>query len=88
MEEGPDGANLFVYHLPREVTDTDLYTLFEPWGPIMSAMVFIDKNTKTSKGFGFVSFFAPEYAARAIRAMDKFHLGTKYLKVELKRTKR
>jgi len=88
MEEGPDGANLFVYHLPREVTDTDLYTLFEPWGPIMSAMVFIDKNTKTSKGFGFVSFFAPEYAARAIRAMDKFHLGTKYLKVELKRSRR
>jgi len=86
-QEGPEGANLFIYHIPREVTDKDLYTLFQGFGPLLSAMVFVDKATNTSKGFGFVSYENPDDAAAAIHAMNKFRLGHKYLKVEIKRRK-
>jgi CUG-BP- and ETR3-like factor len=50
--EGPAGANLFVYHLPHDLTDADLATAFNPFGNVISAKVFVDKYTGDSKGFG------------------------------------
>jgi hypothetical protein len=39
--EGPPGANLFIYHLPHDLTDADLATLFSqtPVGQVISAKV-------------------------------------------------
>jgi RNA recognition motif-containing protein len=50
--EGPIGANLFIYHLPRDITDADLATLFAVFGNVISSKVFCDKQTLESKGFG------------------------------------
>jgi len=50
--EGPAGANLFVYHLPHDLTDADLATAFNPFGNVISAKVYMDKFTGESKGFG------------------------------------
>ncbi|KRF81920.1 uncharacterized protein Dvir_GJ17718, isoform C [Drosophila virilis] len=85
--EGPDGSNLFIYHLPQEFIDTDLASTFLPFGNVLSAKVFIDKQTNLSKCFGFVSYDNPHSANAAIQAMHGFQIGTKRLKVQLKRPK-
>ncbi|ESO93211.1 hypothetical protein LOTGIDRAFT_119400 [Lottia gigantea] len=87
QSEGPDGANLFIYHLPQEFTDPDLSQMFLPFGNVVSAKVFIDKQTNLSKCFGFVSYDSPSSAQSAIQAMNGFQIGMKRLKVQLKRPK-
>ncbi|XP_073515064.1 CUGBP Elav-like family member 1 isoform X6 [Phyllobates terribilis] len=87
MSSGPEGANLFIYHLPQEFGDQDILQMFMPFGNIVSAKVFIDKQTNLSKCFGFVSYDNPVSAQAAIQSMNGFQIGMKRLKVQLKRSK-
>uniref|UniRef100_A0A6U9D166 Uncharacterized protein n=1 Tax=Zooxanthella nutricula TaxID=1333877 RepID=A0A6U9D166_9DINO len=83
---GPMGANIFVFHIPINWTDEDFNAHFSPFGQIVSAKIHVDPVTKASKGFGFVSYAAPQAATMAIKGMNGFDTKQgKFLKVTIKK---
>ena len=84
---GPEGSNLFIYHLPSDIYDLQLAFMFMPFGNVISANIYRDRITGQSKCFEFVSFDNPFSAALAIARMDGVGMGRKRLKVQLKRPK-
>ncbi|MBA0772118.1 hypothetical protein Gotri_007554 [Gossypium trilobum] len=63
---------IFVGGLPRSITNEELKGYFEKFGSIVDAVVIHDKETKRSRGFGFVTYEAEESANLVLRT--NFHL--------------
>ena len=60
---------LYVGNLAYSVNDTTLRALFEPFGAVDSARVISDRDSGTSKGFGFVEMSNDE-AQKAMGALN------------------
>ena len=84
---GPFGCNLFVFHIPNDVSNLQLYRLFAPFGNVISVRIMIEHGTGRSRGFGFVSFDSRAGAQAAIQHMNGYPLGHKRLKVQHKNEK-
>ncbi|XP_072969704.1 multiple RNA-binding domain-containing protein 1 [Typha angustifolia] len=65
-----DTGRLFIRNLPYTTTEDELEELFSQFGDISHAHLVVDKNTKRSKGIGYVLFALPECAARALEELD------------------
>ena len=61
---------LYVGNLGYEVSSTDLETLFQAHGKVISSQVISDRDTGQSKGFGFVEMSTEQEAQVAIKALS------------------
>lgn len=61
---------LYVGNLSYSMTEQDLRDLFSQAGEIQDVMLIVDRDTRRSKGFGFVEFVTD---ADAQKAIDMFH---------------
>ncbi|SEH04397.1 RNA recognition motif domain-containing protein [Candidatus Venteria ishoeyi] len=69
---------LLIRNLPRTTTDAELRTLFEAYGTVQSCILVMDKETKQSKGFGFVEMPKVGDAKAAMKSLNgKELLGSK-----------
>ncbi|CAJ1952406.1 unnamed protein product [Cylindrotheca closterium] len=55
-----DDRKLFVGGLPPDVTNEEFRLFFEQFGALLDSVVMFDRETKNSRGFGFVTFEDPE----------------------------
>ncbi|CAC9493182.1 putative poly(A)-binding protein 3 [Leishmania infantum JPCM5] len=63
------GRNLYVKHLPDDITDDKLREIFEPFGKITSCAIMKEPNG-TFKGFAFVCFEDRQHASAALRSLN------------------
>jgi RNA recognition motif-containing protein len=73
---------LFVGSLPFALSNEELQKLFEPYGEVTSAVVIRDKQTRRSKGYGFVEMASDEAAAAAKEALNKSELKGRNIVVD------
>ncbi|KAI5667360.1 hypothetical protein M9H77_17213 [Catharanthus roseus] len=69
-EEDLDNGRLFVRNLPYTTTEEELEEHFGKYGNISQVHIVVDKDTKQSKGIGYVLYALPESASWALAELD------------------
>ena len=62
--------NIFVSNISFKVREDTLSDLFSPFGEVTSVRIIKDKETKRSRGFGFVEMASDEDGQKAIDALN------------------
>ena len=76
-------AKLYVGNLSYSTSEDDLRTLFAQAGTVVSVAVIKDRDTGTSKGFGFVEMTSQVDAQKAITMFNEYKMGERPLTVNL-----
>ena len=76
-------VNLFIANLDWEITSEDLKTTFSAFGPVTYAHVVYEKDTKRSKGFGYVEMEETDHAINAINALNGMEVNGRKLDVKV-----
>jgi cold-inducible RNA-binding protein len=63
-------AKLFIGNLDYTVTSEELKQIFSEFGNVVDAVVITDRETRRSRGFGFVEFGSEDEAKKAVEAMN------------------
>lgn len=74
-------TSLYVGDLDFNVTDSQLYDLFNQFGQVMSVRVCRDLSTRRSLGYGYVNYSNPQDAARAIDVLNFTPLNGKPIRI-------
>ena len=67
-------TKLFVGSLPWSIDDQKLQDTFEKYGNVVSAKVITDRETRRSRGFGFIEMESASEAKDAIKALNESEL--------------
>jgi RNA recognition motif-containing protein len=62
--------NIYVSNLSFAVESDDLRGFFEEYGEVTSAKIITDKETRRSRGFGFVEMSDDSAAAKAVAELN------------------
>ena len=76
-------TNIFIANLDWGITSDDLKTTFSAFGPVHYAHVVFDKETKKSKGYGYVEMEDTDDAINAIKALNGLEVNDRKLDVKI-----
>ncbi|TRX65831.1 RNA-binding protein [Carboxylicivirga sp. M1479] len=79
--------NIFIAGLTDNIYDEDLQDLFEEYGEVTSAKVIKDRETRKSRGFGFVEMSDDAAAKKAIKELDRAEYDGKIINIKEARPK-
>jgi cold-inducible RNA-binding protein len=72
---------LFIGNLDYNVTSEDLKEAFAKFGNVVDAVVITDRETRRSRGFGFVEMSTVEEAQEAVKGMNQAELKGRKINV-------
>ncbi|XP_040179727.1 cold-inducible RNA-binding protein B-like isoform X2 [Rana temporaria] len=77
-----DEGKLFVGGLSFDTNEQSLEQVFCKYGQISEVVVVKDRETKRSRGFGFVTFDNPDDAKEAMQAMNGMSVDGRQIRVD------
>ena len=80
-------SKLYVGNLAYSVTEEDLRALFSQAGELKEVALIVDRDTRQSKGFGFVEMTTQADAEKAIKMFNEQELGGRRIAVNMARPK-
>jgi RNA recognition motif-containing protein len=75
--------NIFIANLDWSITSEDLLTTFSSFGEVTYAHVVYEKQTKRSKGYGYVEMHDTDHAINAIQALNGMEVNGRKLDVKI-----
>ncbi len=79
--------NIYIGNLSYQMTDEDLEKLFRTFGEVSDSKIIMDRETRRSKGFGFVEMPNQEEGEEAIRQLDGKDVDGRNIKVNVAKPK-
>ena len=68
---------IYVGNLPFDATEATIEELFAQFGEISEVALIRDRDSKRSRGFGFVTFASADAAQNALSLNNLFYLNMK-----------
>ena len=75
--------NIYVGNLSYKMTDEDLGKLFNAFGSVSESKVITDRDSRRSKGFGFVEMPEQAEGEEAIKQLDGKEIDERNIKVNV-----
>ena len=72
---------IYLGNMPFTMSEDEIRTLFEEFGPVDSVSVITDRETGRPRGFAFVEMSDDNAARSAMEALDNKMVGGRTLKV-------
>lgn len=76
-------TNIFIANLDWTITSEDLEATFSSFGEVSYAHVVYEKETKRSKGYGYIEMPDSDSAIRAIQALNGLEVNGRKIDVKI-----
>jgi RNA recognition motif-containing protein len=76
-------VNIFIANLDWSITSEDLQSTFSSFGKVTYAHVVYEKETKRSKGFGYIEMENTDEAIAAIEALNGLEVNGRPIDVKI-----
>ncbi len=76
-------VNIFIANLDWSITSDDLKSTFSSFGEVIYAHVVYDKESKKSKGYGYVEMTSSDAAINAIEALNGMEINGRKVDVKI-----
>ncbi|XP_065904326.1 poly(U)-binding-splicing factor PUF60-like isoform X2 [Dysidea avara] len=81
QEEALKYPRIYVASIHKDLTETDVRSVFEAFGKIVSVELAPDTKPGKHRGWGFINYESHQASADAIASMNLFDLGGQFLRV-------
>ncbi len=72
---------LYVGNLPYRITEGEMKDLFGQYGEVVDVRIILDRETRRSRGFGFVEMSNEEEGVKAMENLNDHEVMGRNLKV-------
>jgi RNA recognition motif-containing protein len=76
-------TNIFIANLDWSITSDDLMSTFSTFGKVGYAHVVYEKDTKRSRGYGYVEMVESDDAISAIQALNGMEINGRAIDVKI-----